>query len=998
MRILLIVLLAIIPSFIFAQNDSTRVGSISGTVKDSAGDYALQSVTITLYKNADSSLVNYKITGEDGVFNFGDIPFNMPVDIHFTFAGYNPFSKTITLDTLNRNFNFKNVLLARSEGMLDEVVVKAVQPITMNGDTLEINPAAFRLDSNAVVEDMLRRVPGVTMWGDGTITVNGQRVNNVYVDGKPFFGNDPTLATQNLPKNAIDKIQVYRETDYTLDDVDQNPADSMLTMNIQLRADKRKGFFGKVGAGVGTDSRYEGDGSALAYNQKLRGGIAASINNINKTAGLQEMLQQGTYRNYNPNNRYVANFGNAGVNKVLFLGGNVQYDFSDNNTSRFNNQLRANYDFRNTNNFVSSQTDSRNSASGVVILENRDQTSNSISNNHSGGIGYNKRDQDKDFSINANFTTSDNTRSSSNHTTRAKEEEGVVSESNSVSSSRSNSTGGSLSTSFRNKDDDERNLKSFGLNYNLSYNKSESESKSITDAVYFDNSRENDYYNRLNNNNSSNFNTGLGLNYNALKRLLFGNFALWNINMVLSNNLSFSRNEGNTRVSDYDSLTGRYFVNDSLTHNNTVTRIIDRPSLRLSKRFEKRLSDRFNRYINLSANMQGQILTEKNESSFDYRNMNRSFQFFTPTASIQYNYRKFNFYTIDASLTGNTSPSIPSIDQLRPIIDTSENVYNINLGNPNLKPSKTNEFNLNLNYRREGSQRKTDFNFGLNASASKIKSAIVDSSYFDQVTTRRTLYLINMDGRKVYSAGFNGGASFKLKQNKVLQFNYSLEYTNTTSPNYIDGIYTVTEANNIRNSLRAFYTLGEIGTVQVSQSINNSSSNQTGGRLSSLKTINYVTQGNLNITPIKDFTISNTLNYVTNNTTKQSSALWNAFASYRFLPSKQAEVKFSAMDILKQNKNISTNVGLNNLSTTVTNGLEQFFMLTFSYYPRQFGGGRSRGGRRSVGSIESGGGTEQRSIERRGNSGGNNGRSGAGGRGGGGNFGGGGGRGGGRGN
>ncbi|MCH5689671.1 hypothetical protein LWM68_38865 [Niabella sp. W65] len=149
------------------------------------------------------------------------------------------------------------------------MVVKAVVPITMNGDTLEINPAAFKLDSNAVVEDMLRRVPGITMWGDGTITVNGRKVNNVYVDGKPFFG-DPAMATQNLPKNAIEKIQVYKETDYTKDNIDDNPADSMLTMNIKLREDKKFGYFGKAGAGIGTDGRYEADASGLAYNKRIR--------------------------------------------------------------------------------------------------------------------------------------------------------------------------------------------------------------------------------------------------------------------------------------------------------------------------------------------------------------------------------------------------------------------------------------------------------------------------------------------------------------------------------------------------------------------------------------------------------------------------------------------------------------------------------------------------------------------------------------------------------
>ena len=955
MRILIAVLIAIMPTLLFAQKDSVRYnkGAITGIVKDSADDYALQSVTITLYKKSDSTLMNYHITGEDGTFSFPDIPFFTPVNINFSFTGYNPFSRTITLDTLMPNYNFKALFMSKAQGVMDEVVVKAVVPVTMNGDTLEINPAAFKLDSNAVVEDMLRRVPGVTMWGDGTITVNGRTVNNVYVDGKPFFGNDPALATQNLPKNAIDKIQVYRETDYAKDNIDDNPADSLLTMNIKLREDKKFGYFGKAGAGIGTDGRYEGDVSGLAYNKKIRGGIAASINNINKTAGLQEMFRQGSYRNYNPGNRYVANFGSSGINEVMFIGGNMQYDFSQTNNSRFNNQLRVNYDFRNTDNYITSATDSRNSAKGdTVLLEDSKQETNAVNDSHSGGISYNKRDQDKDFSINANINSSSGTRSSSNFTTKAVEGGDLLSESSGSSSSKSKNSGVNFSTSFRNKDDDERNLKSFGINYNLSHNNSESESKTITDQINYEDDRPDRHFNRLNNNESSGFSNNLAMNYNALKRLLFGNFNLWNINLVLNNNISVTRSDANIKVSDYDSLTGTYIRNDSLTHNNRVTRIEDRPSLRLSKNFSKRLSDRFNRYINITANMQGQFLTEKNESSFDYRNINRSFNFFTPSASVSYNYDRFNYYNIEMNLSGNRAPSIPSVDQLRPIVDTSVNVYNIDRGGAGLQPSVSNAFNFSFNYRRQQSAKKTDYNFGISAGMSDVNNAIVDSSFYDLKTGSRTNYLINMDGRHIYNAGFNAGTSFKMKKNKVLQFNYAFNLSSTTSPNFIDAIYTVTKANNINNNLSVFYTLGDLGTVQVSQSINTNSSTQSGGSLKSLKAVNYVTQGNLNINPVRDLTISNTFNYITNNTTGQSSALWNAFATYRFLKTKQAEVKLSAMDILRQNKNIATsaNINSNSLSTTVSNGLQQFFMVTFSYYPRRFGGARqSRGEGRGEG-------------------------------------------------
>lgn len=944
MRIFLLPLLVFLyPSLLFAQKDTARAGSIMGIVKDSTDDYALQSVTITLYRVSDSTLMNYQITGDDGAFHFSDIPYFTPVNLNFSYTGYTPFSKTVTLDTANNHYDFKNVFLFKRQGEMEEVVVKAVIPITMNGDTLEINPGAFKLDSNAVVEDMLRRVPGVTMWGDGTITVNGKTVNNVYVDGKPFFGSDPALATQNLPKNAIEKIQVYREEDYSKDNFDDNPADSMLTMNIKLRPDKKMGYFGKAGGGIGTDNRYEGDISGLGYNKKLRGGIAASINNINKSASLQEMYRQSTYRNYNPNNRYVANFGSNGINRGLFIGGNVQYDFSEGDNSKFNNQFNANYSFRNNDNYITSNTDARNSASSRVFLRESAQETNSNSDNHNFSAGYNKRDGDKDLSINASLNSSQTDRYSKNESTTIEEGAGIVSKSSKSTTSHNSSNGLNLSTSFRNKDNDDRNLKSFGVNYNVSYNETEGTTNSITDFISFEDERQNRYYDRLNNNYSKNFNTSLGTNYNALKRLLFGNFNLWGVNLVVNNNVSFSRSDDNNRVSDYDSVSRTYTLNDTLTNTNLVTRIEDRPSLRLSKNFSKRLSDRFNRYINVTANVQGHFLTEKNESDLEYRNLDRSYSFFTPSASVAYNYQKFNRYTIEMNASGNSSSSIPSIDQLRPIVDTGANAYSINLGGPHLQPSVTNAFNFSFNYRREQSARKADYTLKVSGGISRVNNAIADSSYYDN-DGRKTIYLINMDGRRIYRGEFNAKTSFKLKNNKVLQFNYTFNISNTTSPNFIDAIYTITHANNISNDFSIFYTLGDYGTIDISQSINNSSSAQTGNNLRSFKAVNYITQGNVNLTPIKNLTVSNSLNYVKNSTTGQTSTLWNAFATYRFLNSKQAEVKLSAMDILKQNKNIVTTASINNLSTTVSNGLQQFFMVTLSYYPRKFGGRTIRRG------------------------------------------------------
>jgi hypothetical protein len=154
------------------------------------------------------------------------------------------------------------------------VVVTYTAPIRMNGDTLEINPGAFKMKGDAVVEELLNQVSGITIWSDGSITVNGKKVENLFVDGKPFMGStDARVATQNLPKSAIDKIQLYQEYDRSKIGEVQQPQDSLLTMNIKLKESNKKGYFGKLGVGYGTRERFESDFSFQTYNKQTNVGI-----------------------------------------------------------------------------------------------------------------------------------------------------------------------------------------------------------------------------------------------------------------------------------------------------------------------------------------------------------------------------------------------------------------------------------------------------------------------------------------------------------------------------------------------------------------------------------------------------------------------------------------------------------------------------------------------------------------------------------------------------
>ena len=944
MRFLLAAFIICVPAILFAQQrEAGKAGSVTGVVKESVNNFGLQSVTITIYKKADSTLLDYQLTNEQGEFNFETVPLATQVIVNFSFTGYRPYSKDISLDSARKKYDFKTVMLSRSYGSLDEVVVQAVMPIRMNGDTLEINPAAFKLDSNAVVEDMLRRVPGVTMWGDGTITVNGKTVNKVFVDGKPFLGGDPATATQNLPKNAIEKIQVYQEQDYTKDNVDENPTDSLLTMNIKLREDKKFGLFGKIGAGIGTDKRFEADGSALAYNRKNRFSLAAATNNINKNADMQSIVRQSSYRDFNPSNRYVANFGGSGVNKIGFVGANFNHNFSEETNSRLNNQFSAGYNFRNNINDVSSQTNSQSSYKGTILNGQSERESQAENRVHSLCAVYNKRDRSKDFSASTNYSnTAGNSVSNSFSRT---EELGKDLANTNKQSSNSESSGQNISfnTSYRNNDDDERNLKSFNVNFNTNYAESNSNRNTLTEFTSYTNSADSKYFNRNYDNESSNFNSSLGFGYNALKRLLFRNHNLWDVNIIFNNNLSFSKNNYSTAASDYDTLTGRYSSINSLTYYNDVTRVEDRPSLRFSKNFRKNLSDRYFRYLNVSAILQGQFMSEKNSSGIENRNLDRSFSFFLPGLNISYSYNKFRKYTLSMNLSQNNSAGIPSIDQLRPIIDSSQSSFNN--GNPNLKPFYNNNLSFSFNYDKQSNRDKGEFNFRVYFNAGRTKNGIADSSYLDN-SLRRITYLINIaDGRSNMNGGFTVNKAFKLKKD-MLQFTYTGNYSNNRAPNYFRGDFYQSRNTNINNNLRVFYSMGDIITFQLAQGLSLTNSLSSGQNATPLKNTTYVTNAGVNLKYPKDFTLSNTLDYVSNKNAGQSSALWNAFLTYRFLKSKSAEVKFSAMDILRQNKNISVtgNAETNSLSTTVTNGLQQFYMVTISYYPRRFGrnAGRNR--------------------------------------------------------
>ncbi|MGF1925073.1 MAG: carboxypeptidase-like regulatory domain-containing protein, partial [Bacteroidia bacterium] len=324
------------------QINPTHIGSVKGILRDTARNYTLKSATVSLFK-ADSTLVNYQLSNNYGEFSFKNLPLNVKMYVEVSHVAYQLLRQDFTLVDGKSALDLKTLILKIRDITLKEVEIK-IPPISMNGDTLEFNSAAFKLDSNAVVEDLLRKIPNVTLWGDGQITVNGREVKSLLVNGKEFFGGDLKMATQNISKNALEKIQVYSTRN------EANPLDSSLTVNLKLKKGKESGFFGKVGGGYGTGEKYDFDGNINMFTPKMQIGIVGASNNINKMANsIRTLTSNSTFKGIGTNVEYQSDFRQPGINRSNVAGATFTYNFIEKPDWDKKSTLSGNYFLQNKN-------------------------------------------------------------------------------------------------------------------------------------------------------------------------------------------------------------------------------------------------------------------------------------------------------------------------------------------------------------------------------------------------------------------------------------------------------------------------------------------------------------------------------------------------------------------------------------------------------------------------------------------------------------------------
>lgn len=891
----------------------------------------LELATISIF-GQDSSVVAYQLSDKNGKFTIKKLPLRKKLLVSITYTGYISHNTAVQLDA--GKVDTLAVFLALNNKDTQGVVVTAAIPIRMNGDTLEINPAAFKMKNDAVVEELLNQVSGITIWSDGTITVNGKKVESLLVDGKPFMGaTDSRVATQNLPKSAVEKIQLYQQYDRSKIGQPSQPQDSLLTMNINLKENSKKGYFGKAGIGYGTVERFESDLSFQMYTKNSSAGIGGGLNNINKNIGnLQEMFQNNTYRNFNPNLYNVGRFGANGINRNHSIGAVLMHSFIETDNSRQNNRVTINYNKSGTDAYLTDMSlQNRTTIDNSQFI--RDEgIQNRRQDKHDLGINYIKTNSYNDELNVSGTANSSNERSNSFQSVEVRDTANQLQSTNVTTTQQSwRSDNESLDVNFA-KSSNEEPLKSFSVQVNASRDNNRSEKDMISVFQSFTDMSKNTSNNRHYATNSQSLNIEGNLDYSGFKRLLLGRYNLFGINLSLTQWFNYTRISDNSMVSDYDSTSGLYVVNGDLSNSNKREIIELSPSLSISKSFFK-YSEAYYRSISMHIKLLDDFKTDKNTSSIFKRNLDRSFQFFRYEGNFSFQSYKRDKYRYHTEIFYAKHFEYPSIDRLYTIVDDI-NVYDIRIGNPYLRNSINHTVNLNAGFNIENPKSVYSINGNISGGYALSLDPVTDSIIND-FSGKRTYYYTNADKTNNKSLNYNFNISRKLKKSS-LQLMYNGQFKTSKLPNYIDGVSNISKTGSFSNQFSIQFSLNSILVVNLQQTLQHYSNRPTAPQLRSFKNSSNTTRLGIIFNHPANFSLSSTVDHIGNSNVDKPIILWNTFVTYRFMK-KQGELKFSAMDLLKQYQNITNSANAYGTVTRITNGLQQYFLLTFSYYPRKFG-------------------------------------------------------------
>ncbi|HON54232.1 MAG TPA: outer membrane beta-barrel family protein [Bacteroidales bacterium] len=886
---------------------------------DSVTQDPIEFATVSITPEGKKEALKYALTDASGWAEIVKVP-EGTYTLKAECLGYLPFETKVNT-TGKSLLDLGRVKMKQEINVLSTVTVTALgNPIIVKKDTIEYNASSFKVTDQDMLEALLKKLPGIEVSSDGTITANGKTIDKITIDGKTFFFNDPQLATKNLPAKIIDKVKVLEKKSEQAQFTGIDDGQSETVIDLSIRPGMMNGWFGNVTGGYGTDDKYQVAGMLGNFTSKSQISMIANANNTNNrgffdVAGdaMRSMRNSLGGAGGVRIGGAVMNFGGSGIttswmggvnantvsnNKKLNIGGSYLYSGSDTENKQVTSKqtfLADSSFIYNSNQYSKSSTDA-NSASVNLEYKFNDKTSILFRPNMNIGSGsFNEE--------NVYFT------------------KGVLGSSINDGSSKSygNSDTRSLNGDLLLRQKFNKTGRTFSVNFNYGY--------SNNDIEAFNESTTNSYgTNPLTTEVRQKYNTEQD-NYSLGGRASYTEPLGNHYYMELAYSYNFRKNNSDKVAKNFNQNTGNYDLYDSTYSNSFENTFINQIGELNIRKVEEKYS------FTLGMNVQPAYTHSITTSDRKTTDLERSVVNYSPSALLDIDFSDSKSLRI--RYRGSTRQ--PSISQMQPVKDNSNPLF-VSEGNPDLLPEFSH--NLSLNFRNTNRSNFSTVNARLDGTYTLDK--IANKTWYEEGGIQHTKpvndqAVYSISGNIMWNTPIEKTKKFYFMTNTRAGINNGINYSSSTASE-TGAVKNITTSLSVSEMLRLAYR-GEKLEITA------------GGRVSYAKA--WYTIGET-----KDATWNNSLNATINWTLpagfglasdiehqfyvgygegyNDPATVWNAEVS-KLLFKNSASLIFRVFDILDQSKSVRRTTTDNYIQDVSSLTLKQYFMLSFTWRFGKFG-------------------------------------------------------------
>jgi hypothetical protein len=886
--------------------------TIKGTAVDSLAK-PLELATVMLLQAKDSALTTFTRTNEKGEFELKNVSADKYL-LKITYVGFKTYNQLIDA-TQAGELNLGKIQMQIQIKELAGITVEAEKaPVTFKKDTLEFNAGSFKTKQNAVVEDLLKKLPGVEVNRDGSIKAQGETVQKVTVNGKDFFGNDPKIATRNLAAEAVDKVQVYdRKSDQAaftgIDDGQRQK-----TINLELKEKYKNGGFGNVMVGYGNDRRYENRLSYNRFNKTSQISVLGMGNNVN-----QQGFSIDDYMNFSGATRGMMNGGgirleiNGDDGGIPLNFGGRNYGFMTNWAAGANlnktlnpkTEITGNYFYNWLNQKIDQDVERKNFLPTGNFSSAQNTSQNNTNSNHRLNLTMeHKLDSVNSFKLTSAFTYNQTDAFTSSYNKTLNAQGNLQNEGDRTNIRTGNTLRFNNDLLYRHR----FAKKGRTISTNLTFNVNEQDNQGDLKAV-------NKYY-------LPNGNLGQTQNINQKSTTTNNTYTLGTTvsytepiakKKYLEFNYNFRTNINKVNQEVYDIRDTEQTLNQNLTNKFDNNFLYNRVGVNYRMN-EKKYN--FSTGLSLqNSSIQGKLLLRNVD-------INRSFTNLLPNAHFNYNFSNAKRINLDYE----TNVQEPNITQLQPVIDNRDPL-NIYVGNPNLRPAY--QHNLRLNYMSFDPIKFINFFAFVNTIYTT--NFITTAQNIDRQFVRTSMPVNVRDNLMVVS---NVSFGFPIKKLNS-RFNLSTNNTLMQGVNVLNDIENKFNQQTISGRVRYDFNWKEWVNLGLSADVSKQQTKYEFNERQNQVFINQTYTAEGNFTFPKGFSFNTDLDYLIykSQTTdfKQEIPILNMSISKTFLKANAGELKFSVNNLLDQSIGASQQAQVNYLEQTVIRSLGRYFMLSFTY-------------------------------------------------------------------